>query len=126
MDYRQIGQWPVAVGMDKIESGGLSGLETPFGLYKVTVRDKRPKWIAPHSKWVPEEIQGKVFKYGDPENPIRGHALWLEQGVGIHGIPPEEDYTIGTDASHGCIRMTIADINDLFGRVPRKTPVYVV
>ena len=44
-------------------------------------------------------------------------------GVGIHGTGME--WSIGTRASHGCIRMRVADVIDLFGRVPIGTPVYI-
>jgi lipoprotein-anchoring transpeptidase ErfK/SrfK len=44
-------------------------------------------------------------------------------GAGIHGT--EETWSIGSAASHGCIRMTIPDVEDLYPRVPLNTPIYV-
>ena len=41
-------------------------------------------------------------------------------GVGIHGTAAE--YSIGTRASHGCIRMRVADVVDLYPRVPSAGP----
>ena len=35
--------------------------------------------------------------------------------MGIHGTP--DDGSIGTYASHGCIRMHIPDVEDLYERV---------
>ena len=35
------------------------------------------------------------------------------------------DYSIGTRASHGCIRMHVADVIDLYPRVPVGTPVLI-
>jgi lipoprotein-anchoring transpeptidase ErfK/SrfK len=44
-------------------------------------------------------------------------------GAGIHGT--DATWSIGTAASHGCIRMTIPDVEDLYVRVPLHTPIYV-
>jgi lipoprotein-anchoring transpeptidase ErfK/SrfK len=44
-------------------------------------------------------------------------------GAGIHGTT--EDWSIGSAASHGCIRMHIWDVEDLYDRVPLHTPIYV-
>jgi lipoprotein-anchoring transpeptidase ErfK/SrfK len=43
--------------------------------------------------------------------------------VGIHGTP--SDSSIGTAASHGCIRMHISDVEDLFERVTVGMPVEI-
>ena len=44
-------------------------------------------------------------------------------GAGIHGTV--DTWSIGTAASHGCIRMTIPDVEDLYPRVPLASPIYV-
>jgi lipoprotein-anchoring transpeptidase ErfK/SrfK len=44
--------------------------------------------------------------------------------IGIHGT--DADWSIGTAASHGCIRMHIPDAEDLFTRVYIGTPVQIV
>jgi lipoprotein-anchoring transpeptidase ErfK/SrfK len=49
--------------------------------------------------------------------------MGIANGVGIHGTG--EDYSIGTAASHGCIRMHVPDVIDLFKRVPVGTPVLI-
>ena len=49
--------------------------------------------------------------------------MGIVNGVGIHGTG--EDYSIGSAASHGCIRMHVADVKDLFTRVPVGTPVLI-
>ena len=46
--------------------------------------------------------------------------MGIANGVGIHGTG--EDYSIGSRASHGCIRMHVADVIDLFKRVPWGRP----
>ena len=44
-------------------------------------------------------------------------------GAGIHGTG--ETASIGTAASHGCIRMTVHDVIDLYDRVPLHTPLSI-
>jgi len=49
--------------------------------------------------------------------------MGIAGGVGIHGTG--EGYSIGTRASHGCIRMHVSDVVELFGRVSIGTPVLI-
>jgi lipoprotein-anchoring transpeptidase ErfK/SrfK len=45
-------------------------------------------------------------------------------GDGIHGT--DEPSSIGSAASHGCIRMLVPDVIQLYSLTPLGTPVYVV
>ena len=45
--------------------------------------------------------------------------MGIANGVGIHGTG--EDWSIGSRASHGCIRMHVWDVKDLYPRVPVGT-----
>lgn len=55
----------------------------------------------------------------------RGRGIdTFKRCIYIHGTPHERK--IGSPASHGCIRMTNADIIDLFERLPRGTLVNIV
>jgi len=47
-----------------------------------------------------------------------------DQGDGIHGT--NEPGSIGSAASHGCIRMLVPDVIQLYGMTPLGTPAYVV
>ena len=58
-----------------------------------------------------------------PENPIKARWLGIEDGVGIHGT--DETGSIGRRASHGCIRMLIPQVKELYATVPVGTPVYI-
>jgi lipoprotein-anchoring transpeptidase ErfK/SrfK len=49
--------------------------------------------------------------------------MGITDGVGIHGTG--EDASIGTRASHGCIRMHVGDVVALYKRVPVGTPVLI-
>ena len=44
-------------------------------------------------------------------------------GAGIHGT--DAIGSIGTAASHGCIRMRIPDVIELYDEVPVGAPVYI-
>jgi hypothetical protein len=51
------------------------------------------------------------------------NRLYLGDGYGIHGT--DEPATIGTAASHGCVRLRNEDIETLFRIVPIGTVVYI-
>ena len=49
--------------------------------------------------------------------------MGVSGSVGIHGTGQE--YSVGSRASHGCIRMRVRDVIDLYPRVPLGTPVLI-
>ena len=55
---------------------------------------------------------GQVIPGGAPNNPLKARWLGIYNGVGIHGTA--EGWSIGTRASHGCIRMHVADVVALY------------
>jgi lipoprotein-anchoring transpeptidase ErfK/SrfK len=93
-------------------------------VFVVHAKSDRPEWRAPDSEWVPEAIRGRVFRPGDPDNPIVGAFLAIWDGVGIHGTMALE--SLGTAASHGCIRVSEQAADQLYRRVPVGTPVVVL
>jgi hypothetical protein len=102
---------------------GMAGLDTPAGTYRIQNKQVDPAWTKPHSSWVPADEQGDVVPGGDPSNPLKARWLGIADGVGIHGT--SEDWSIGSRASHGCIRMHVSDVIDLYDRVPVGTPVLI-
>jgi lipoprotein-anchoring transpeptidase ErfK/SrfK len=106
--------YPIAVGQ--------AGLETPAGLYSIQNKAVNPAWHVPNSDWA-GDLAGKVIAGDDPSNPIKARWLGIYDGVGIHGT--SDDASIGTQASHGCIRMHIPDVEDLYDRVPVGASVYI-
>jgi hypothetical protein len=102
---------------------GKIGLETPAGLYHIQNKAVNPAWTMPHSDWVPEKDQGKIIPGGTPENPLKARWLGIFDGAGIHGTDAES--SIGTAASHGCVRMRIPDVIDLYDQVPVGAPIYI-
>jgi lipoprotein-anchoring transpeptidase ErfK/SrfK len=102
---------------------GRAGLETPSGVHRILDKQVNPAWHVPHSAWA-GTLAGKVIPPG-PQDPLV--ARWMaidDQGDGIHGT--NEPASIGSAASHGCIRMLVPDVIELYRLTPLGTPVYVV
>jgi lipoprotein-anchoring transpeptidase ErfK/SrfK len=104
---------------------GMVGLETPAGLYHIQNKAVNPAWTEPNSDWVAPADRGKVVPGGTAENPLKARWLGIFNGAGIHGIDPSEYGTIGHAASHGCVRMRIPDVIDLYPQVPVGAPIYI-
>src|SRR3954453_15482428 len=107
--------YPIAVGR--------VGLETPAGLYHVENKAVDPAWTMPNSDWVAPKDRGKVVPGGSPENPIKARWLGIFAGAGLHGSDAES--SIGPAASHGCVRMRIPDVKELYDQVPVGAPIYI-
>jgi lipoprotein-anchoring transpeptidase ErfK/SrfK len=105
--------YPIAVGMQ--------GLETPAGLDHIQDKQVDPWWHVPNSAWA-GSLAGKDIPPG-PEDPLKARWMGLWDGAGIHGT--EEISSLGSAASHGCVRMSIPDVIDLYDRVPVQTPIYI-
>jgi lipoprotein-anchoring transpeptidase ErfK/SrfK len=101
---------------------GALGFETPAGIYEVESKAANPAWYVPNRPWA-GDLAGKVIPGNDPSNPIKARWMGFWKGAGIHGTA--DTASIGTAASHGCIRMTIPDVIDLYDRVPLKTPLSI-
>jgi lipoprotein-anchoring transpeptidase ErfK/SrfK len=105
-DGRLVKSYPVATGQP--------AYPTPTGTYAIITMTKDPTWLPPDSDWAKE---AQPIPPGT-ENPLG--TRWMgtsASGVGIHGTPPSADSSIGTYASHGCIRMHNWDAVDLFDRI---------
>ena len=101
---------------------GKIGLETPAGLYHIQNKAVNPAWNVPNSDWA-GDLAGTVVPGGTPENPLKARWMGIFDGAGIHGT--DAINSIGTAASHGCIRMRIPDVIELYDRVPVGAPVYI-
>ena len=76
-----------------------------------------------------KELRSGIGMPGGPHNPLGARAMYLWQNnkdtlYRIHGTT--EPWTIGTNASSGCIRMINQDAIDLFNRVPVGAKVVVL
>jgi lipoprotein-anchoring transpeptidase ErfK/SrfK len=111
---KRVNMYPIAVGQ--------AGLETPSGLYKIQNKAVNPAWTVPNSAWA-GSLAGQVIPGGTPQNPLKARWLGVYDGVGVHGTDARG--SIGTNASHGCIRMLIEDVEKLYDEVPIGTPIYI-
>jgi lipoprotein-anchoring transpeptidase ErfK/SrfK len=101
---------------------GQVGLETPAGLYNIENKAVNPAWHVPNSDWA-GALAGQVIPGDDPSNPLKARWMGIYAGAGIHGTDAID--SIGTAASHGCIRMRIPEVIELYDQVPVGAPVYV-
>ena len=87
---------------------------------KYPIASGKPGWPSPIGYW-------KIVSKGDWGGSFGGR--WLGLNVpwgkyGIHGTTKEG--SIGSAASHGCIRMFNRDVRELYGIVPHGTSVLIV
>jgi len=100
---------------------GMQGLETPAGLYSIQDKQTNPSWHVPNSSWA-GALAGQTIPPG-PQDPIKARWMGVNGGAGIHGTDVLS--SLGTAASHGCIRMSIPDVIQLYNQVPLNTPVFI-
>jgi len=100
---------------------GQEGLETPEGLYAIQDKQVEPTWHVPESDWA-GSLAGQDIPPG-PSNPLKARWMGIYEGAGIHGT--EETYSLGSAASHGCVRMAIPDVEELYDLVEVGTPIYI-
>ena len=109
-DGRIVASFPVAIGAPKFP--------TPTGSFTIISKIKDPTWIPPNSPWA---------KGLEPVPPGRDNPLgprWIgtsAPAIGFHGTPAAA--SIGTAASHGCLRMHFADVKRLYDLVEVGMPV---
>jgi len=108
-----------------------------YGTATIHTKQEWPDWYPPPEMLArkPElrphmtQLQSGIGMPGGPDNPIGARALYLWQGkkdtlYRIHGT--NEPWTIGSNVSSGCIRLTNEDIVDLYEHVPIGTKVVVL
>ena len=100
---------------------GMEGLETPPGVHKIEWKEVNPAWHVPNKAWA-GSLAGTVVPPG-PADPLKARWMGFYNGAGIHGT--DAVYSLGTAASHGCIRMSIPDVVELYELVPLHTPIYI-
>jgi lipoprotein-anchoring transpeptidase ErfK/SrfK len=106
--------YPVATAMP--------GYDTPSGTWTIVNKAENPTWVNPApTTWgadLPPSIPPGVG------NPLGTRALYLDApGIRIHGT--YDSASIGTHASHGCIRMNISDVEELYPLVPIGSKVLI-
>jgi lipoprotein-anchoring transpeptidase ErfK/SrfK len=106
-DLEQTASFRVAVGMP--------AFATPRGRFVIANKAVNPAWSAPDRPWA-GAYRNEVVPGGSAENPLKARWLGIVDGVGIHGTAAT--WSLGSAASHGCIRMSVGDVKRLYPRVP--------
>lgn len=102
---------------------GLPAYPTPTGTFRIELKRRMPTWVNPDptgwGKSLPKSIPP------GPRNPLGTRALNLNTpGIRIHGTTNVA--SLGTAASHGCIRMSMPEVEELFDKVDTGTPVIII
>jgi lipoprotein-anchoring transpeptidase ErfK/SrfK len=101
---------------------GLPAYPTPSGSFRIQSKQVNPTWNVPNSPWA-GELAGTTVQGGSAANPLKARWIGFAGSVGFHGTGQE--YTVGSRASHGCLRMRVADVIALYKRVSVGDPVRV-
>lgn len=101
---------------------GQSAYPTPEGLFAINGKQVNPVWSVPNSAWA-GELAGSTIAGGTAANPLVARWMGITDGVGFHGT--REEGSVGSAASHGCLRMRPSDIIEWYPKVPEGTPVLI-
>jgi lipoprotein-anchoring transpeptidase ErfK/SrfK len=95
---------------------------TPSGTWTIINKAENPTWTNPAPDTWGAGLPATIPP--GPGNPLGTRALYLDApGIRIHGT--YDTASIGTHASHGCIRMLISDVEELYPLVPIGTKVLI-
>jgi lipoprotein-anchoring transpeptidase ErfK/SrfK len=109
-----VATYRVAVGADEFP--------TPRGRFAVDRMETNPVWNVPDSDWA-GGMAGQTIPGGDPRNPLVARWVGISGPVGFHGT--KDIGSLGSRASHGCVRMNPSDVIDLYDRVEVGTPILI-
>ena len=88
---------------------------TPVGNFKITTKLVNPTWFK----------AGAVVPADSPENILGSRWMGFNlAGYGIHGTTEPEE--LGKQVTHGCVRMSNSDVEELYTIVPIGTEVTIV
>ena len=104
--------WTVAVGQP--------GYPTPTGVYSVTELRYMPTWINPAPDTWGADMPAEIAP--GPDNPLGLRAInWSAPAIRFHGT--ENIDSLGTAASHGCVRMSNSDVIEFYDLIEVGTPI---
>lgn len=109
-----LGQQPVG---DKIRRGDN---RTPEGLFRIEARNAQSRYHL-----------ALRISYPDAAHSARARALGVSPGgdIMIHGLPKRQAWVGAAhrdfDWTEGCIAVTNAEIEEIFGAVPVGTPIHI-
>jgi lipoprotein-anchoring transpeptidase ErfK/SrfK len=104
--------WPVATGQPEYM--------TPTGTYSIIEKRYMPTWINPAPNTWGASMPPSIPP--GPGNPLGLRALnWSAPAIRFHGT--EATYSLGYNASHGCVRLSNGDVVELYDLVDVGTPI---
>ena len=102
---------------------GSSRYPTPKGSFSVVLKRRNPVWVNPDPGGWGKSLPARIGP--GPRNPLGTRAMNLDvSGIRIHGTANVA--SLGHSASHGCIRMAMPDVEELFDQVDQGTPVAII
>jgi lipoprotein-anchoring transpeptidase ErfK/SrfK len=104
--------WPIAIGT--------SEYPTPTGVYSVELKRYMPTWINPAPDGWGADMPAMIPP--GPNNPLGVRAInWTAPAIRFHGTSATS--SIGTAASHGCVRMLNEDVIEMYDLVEEGSPI---
>jgi lipoprotein-anchoring transpeptidase ErfK/SrfK len=101
---------------------GTASYPTPVGTFEIVDKKENPTWYNPDPDGWGADLPTSIGP--GPGNPLGTRAMYLNApGIRIHGTWSSS--SIGTAASHGCIRMHIGDSEELYPLVEMGARVIV-
>ena len=111
-DGEIVNQWDVATGLPEYP--------TPTGLYEVTLKRYMPTWVNPSPDTWGADLPAEIPP--GPGNPLGVRAInWDAPAIRFHGT--EAVYSLGYNASHGCVRLANSDVIELYDLIDVGTPI---
>jgi hypothetical protein len=93
---------------------------TPEGIWEVTEKRYLPTWVNPDPEGWGKDMPASIPP--GPGNPLGLRALnWSAAAIRFHGT--SATYSLGYNASHGCVRMANEDVIELYDMVDVGTPI---
>ena len=111
-DGEIVREWTVATGLPEYP--------TPTGIYEVTEKRYMPTWINPSPDTWGKDMPASIPP--GPGNPLGVRAInWSAPAIRFHGT--SATYSLGFNASHGCVRLSNSDVIELYDMIEVGTPI---
>jgi len=103
---------------------GDRAVPTPTGEFRIGRKRIDPVWNVPESiRLERPELPARVAP--GPDNPLGDRWMTLgRSSYGLHGT--NNRWSIGHDATHGCVRLYNRDMHQLFDRTEEGTPIRII
>lgn len=114
-DQKITHEWTVATGQPEYM--------TPTGLFEVELKRYMPTWVNPAPDTWGANMPATIPP--GPGNPLGLRAInWTAPAIRFHGT--SATYSLGYNASHGCVRMANEDVIELYDMIDVGTPIVSV